>query len=229
MMAFAVIVGIFGLQAFFRRAGYNKEWAIDIVLIMVIGGVLGARILYILLYQRDILFSQPSALFAPPLEISGLIWYGGGAGAIIPFGWYLRKRKLPALSVLDLIAPWLALCYGTVRIGCYLAGCCFGKVAPETWGVVFPLLDNISRYPTQLYSAGLNYLLAGTLFWLFPRRKFTGQVFFTYALGYALYRFIIEFYRVNTIMFGWFSYAQIVAAVIFILALWFYYKYAKTF
>ena len=93
MLAFAVIVGIFGLQYFFRKNGFNNEWAIDIVIILVLGGIIGARILYILLYQREILFSQPSLLFSSPLEISGFIWYGGVIGGLAPLAFYFHLRK----------------------------------------------------------------------------------------------------------------------------------------
>jgi len=226
MLALAVILGILGLQYYFRQSAYNKEWAIDIILLMIAGGVTGARMLYILLYQRDLLFSHPTALFSS-CEISGLIWYGGVLGALVPLAWYLRRRNLPALITLDMLAPWTALGYGITRIGCYMAGCCYGKAAPAALGVVFPVVDNLYRYPTQLYSAGISFLLAAALFRLYPRRRFPGQVFLVYAMGYAVYRFAVEFFRKNSIIIGCFSYAQIVAAVLFICAAGFYYKYTK--
>ncbi|MDR1159575.1 MAG: prolipoprotein diacylglyceryl transferase, partial [Syntrophomonadaceae bacterium] len=127
----------------------------------------------------------------------------------------------------DILAPFIALSYAIVRIGCFMAGCCYGEKTIAHWGVIFPAVDQSFRYPTQLYSSALNFLLFLVLIFLYPRRKFDGQVFIVYLLGYSVYRFIIEFYRENLITFGAFSLGHIVTFILFVLAIGLYYSFGR--
>jgi phosphatidylglycerol:prolipoprotein diacylglycerol transferase len=95
------------------------------------------------------------------------------------------------------------------------------------WGVIFPGLDLVPRHPTQLYSALLSLGLFAYLLRLYPRRRFEGQVFLTYIIGYALLRFAVEFFRENLIVAAGFSIAQVVAAGILIIAVVFYWHRSR--
>lgn len=145
------------------------------------------------------------------------------AGGLLPFVVYLRRKELSFWAMADIFAPFLALGYAIVRIGCFLNGCCYGAITSSKWGVVFPAVDGFYRYPTQLYSSALNLVLFAILFWLYPRRRFNGQVFTVYIIGYALYRFIVEFFRDSLIMIGVLSLGQVYTLILLLLGIALYY------
>jgi phosphatidylglycerol:prolipoprotein diacylglycerol transferase len=219
MLAIAVIVSIFGVGRLFDREGYNKEMVLDMVLIMVICGIIGSRLAYVLVYDWQAFLSNPLMLFSlQDGGIAGLIWYGGLVGGFIPFAIYVYRKKLDFWLLMDMFAPYVALSYALVRIGCFLAGCCYGEVTSCSLGVVFPYLDDLPRHPTQLYSSFINFILFAFLLWRYPRRRFTGEIFVFYIAGYAVYRFIIEFFRENLIFYGPFTLGQVYTAGLFIIA-----------
>lgn len=215
MLAIAVIISIYGVGKLFEQEGYDKEIVVDMVLLMVVAGVIGSRIAYILVYEWATFISNPLSVFSLGTGgIAGLIWYGGLVGGAIPFFIYMHKKKLPFWVVIDMLAPFIALGYAIVRIGCFLNGCCYGDVTDSACGVVFPYVDAFTRYPTQLYSTALNLLLFAFLIWFYPRRKFSGQVFIYYILGYSLYRFVVEFFRESLIMYGPISLGQVYTLIL---------------
>ncbi len=215
MLAIAVVTGIVGLSYNFKKSGINQDWAIDIVLYMVIGGIIGARILYIVLYDLIDFFHHPLEVLSLSNGLTGLVWYGGVAGAILPLVFFVRKRKLSLSDITDMMVPWVASGYAIVRLGCYMAGCCYGKITASSWGQVFPVVDHFYRYPTQLMSSLFNFLLALFLLWFYKKRVFSGQVTLVYLIAYALYRFAIEFFRYNQIYWGPLSIGQLISLVLF--------------
>ena len=121
-------------------------------------------------------------------------------------------RKLALWKVADILAPSIALGYVFGRIGCLLNGCCYGRVCSVPWGIRFPYESfawktqfdaslaarfepSAPVHPTQIYDALLNLALYLTLGWLYRRKKFDGQVFAVYLLGYAVTRSIVESFR----------------------------------
>lgn len=221
MLAVAVIIAIIGISRSFDREGYNRDMVLDMVIIMVVFGILGGRIAYILFYEWTAFLSNPGLFFSP--GFSGLIWYGAFVGGFIPFLIYIRKKNLDFWVIADMFVPYLALSYALVRIGCFLNGCCYGMPTGTEYGVLFPGVDNLLRHPTQLYSSLLNFILFIYLLWLFPRRKFPGQVFLAYLMGYSVYRFIVEFFRFSLINYGPFTMGQIYTMIMFAAALGLYF------
>lgn len=223
MLALAVLVAIFGLTKLFKREGYDPDSVIDLVIILVIAGVLGARLAYIVVYQWQELMIHPLTVLLPGSEgFRGLIWYGAFIFAFPMFIWYIRRKRYPLWNVLDIMAPFVALGYAIVRIGCFLEGCCYGDITTSGLGVVIPTVDHFARYPTQLYSSALNFILFAFLIWYYPRRKFDGQIFIFYLMGYSIYRFIVEYFRDSLINYGPFTMGQVVTALLFIVALLLY-------
>lgn len=219
MLALAVIISIFGVGRLFEREGYDKEMVLDMILIMVIAGVIGSRLAYVLIYDWQAFLSNPLILFGlQDGGIAGLIWYGGLIGGFIPFAIYVWKKKLNFWQLLDMFAPYVALSYALVRIGCFLAGCCYGEVTSCALGVVFPDVDSLTRHPTQLYSSLINFILFAFLLWYYPRRRFMGEIFILYIGGYAVYRFLIEFFRESQIYSGPFTLGQVYTAGLFVIA-----------
>lgn len=223
MLAIAIILGIFGLRKMFKAEGYDPDAVIDLVLILVVTGVLGSRLAYIVLYQWQEFVTNPWLVLSPTNGgIGGLVWYGTFIFAVPGFIWFVKRKGYQVWNVMDMLSPNLALGYAVVRIGCFLAGCCHGRITDSALGVVFPAVDQFARYPTQLFSSGLNFILFLGLIYYFPHRKFSGQVFILYLMGYSVYRFIVEYFRESLINYGPFTMGQVVTAGIFVIALFLY-------
>lgn len=219
MLAIAVIVALFGLTKMFKSQGYDPDSVLDLVIILVLAGVLGSRLAYILVYQWQDLLANPTAVLSLSNGgFSGLVWYGALILDVPLFGWFLRRKGYPAWRILDIFSPFVALGYAIVRIGCFLNGCCYGEVTNSVLGVVFPYVDGLARYPTQLFSSVLNFILFGLLIWFYPRRRFDGQVFLLYLMGYSVYRFIVEYFRDSLINYGPFTMGQMVTLGILLIA-----------
>lgn len=206
------------------KFGIPQDKIVNLSLAVLISGVIGARIFYVLLNLKDYMLN--------PLEIimithGGLVFYGGAIFAFLAGAIYIKKSGLSILNTGDLIAPYIALGHSIGRIGCLLNGCCFGKPASGPLGVVFQ--DGIVRIPTQIYSS--LYLLA---LYMFLRaclryRRFKGQVFFLYLSLYAVGRVFIENLRGDNIpaIFN-LTFSQVVSIVIFIVGAVGYFIWNKT-
>lgn len=216
MLALAIIVAIWGIGKLFAQEGYDKERVLDITLVTVLAGLLGGRLVFILLFAWADFLANPLMFFA--YNSGGLVWYGAFTGGFLGFVIYIYKSGLKFWNVADMFAPYVALGYAMVRIGCFMWGCCYGKVTSSPLGVVFPGVDNLTRYPTQLFSSAINIILFILLITYYPRRKFPGQVFLLYIMGYSIYRFSIEFLRFNEILYHGLSLAQYTSLGLFIAA-----------
>lgn len=225
MLSLAVIIGVAGTRWLARWEGIDPEKILDLAILLVIGGLLGARLFYVFFYE-------PAYYWAHPLEIfklyqPGLVFHGGLLAGILITVWFVRRSRLSFWSLADTLTPFLALGYGITRIGCFFNGCCYGKPTGLPWGVVFPGLLDIPRHPTQLYSALGGFLLFAFLLWLFFHRRFRGEVFLSYLIMYSLLRFAIETWRENPLVLGPFTLAQVMSVVILALAAALYYQKNK--
>jgi phosphatidylglycerol:prolipoprotein diacylglycerol transferase len=128
----------------------------------------------------------------------GLVFYGGLIGGILAAVFRLRQLKLPIWRVGDCMAPGIALGHVFGRLGCLFNGCCFGLPTGVPWAIRFPkgtTPGDFPVHPTQIYEALLNLALAGALAWFHRKRRFDGQVFALYLVGYALVRAFTEWFR----------------------------------
>ena len=202
LLATAYVVGLrFALHRA-DRAGLNGQRVMDLGILIIISALVGAKLLLFLL-EFDRFTSDPAQLLV--LLKSGGVFYGGLLLAVPVAWWYIFNYQLPFWTTCDLFAPGIALGQAVGRMGCLLAGCCYGQTTEVPWGITFtntlaftnvgtPL--NIALHPTQLYEAAamllvLGLLLAGEQRW----KPFPGRTFWTYLLLYGSARFIIEFYR----------------------------------
>ncbi len=224
MLALAVLIALWGITRIAQDEGYESNIIFDLVILSVLGGLFGARLAYILVYELQAFLANPLSLFmVGPQGIEGMIWYGAFVGGILPFALYIWRKGLSFWKIADMFCPYLALGYALVRVGCFLRGCCYGNITSSPLGVVFPYIDSFSRHPTQLYSTAINLLLFAFLLWAYKRRSFDGQVFAFYLLGYSVYRFVIEFFRFSQIMVGPFTLGQIYTVALFAIAAVVYY------
>jgi len=158
MIAIGIIAAY--LSGEYRAKKYNldSERIFSIVIWSVVGGFLGAKILYILTQLKEII-ANPGLL----MDLTdGFVVYGGIIGGIFSAMLYCKIRKLPFLKYFDLLIPSVALAQGFGRIGCFLAGCCYGQETSCPIGIVFHnsvyAPNGISLIPTQLISSGLDFL-----------------------------------------------------------------------
>lgn len=180
-----------------RQEGINPDVITDLAFYILLGTLIGARIYYV---GEHISYFKSRPWEALYLWKGGLAFYGGFLGAFLMALWYVKKHKLPLWPLADLLAPSVAAGETVGRLGCFSAGCCYGKPCHLPWAITFtnphslaPL--GIPLHPTQLYHALANLLIFLILIWLYPKRKFPGQVFFAYLFLYGLARFSIEFLR----------------------------------
>jgi phosphatidylglycerol:prolipoprotein diacylglycerol transferase len=224
MLAIAAIVAMVGIGRLFDREGYERDMVLDLVMLCIIFGIIGARIAYVLTYEWTAFLADPLLPFRlQEGGIRGMAWYGGLVGGAIPFVLYVWRKNLSFWKIADMFAPYLALGYALVRIGCFLNGCCYGNVTDSACGVVFPAVDAYHRHPTQLYSSALNFLLFLGLLRFYPHRKFPGQIFILYVIGYCIYRFIVEFFRSNELYIGILSIGQVYTLGLLLIAILAYY------
>jgi phosphatidylglycerol---prolipoprotein diacylglyceryl transferase len=183
------------------RDGLPKERIYDLCLWMLLASLVGSKIL--------MLFTEPEyrgnfwALLSLDFLRSGGVFYGGLIGAVVTGYFLMRRYKLPWWKTADACAPGIALGNVLGRLGCFSAGCCWGKPTTEPWGVRFTELAHeitgvpagVPLHPTQLYESISMIVVFAFLLWLHRHRRFSGQVILSYALLYAAIRFVIEFFR----------------------------------
>lgn len=203
MLWIAIVVGLWRTVRAARRTDIKSEHVIDLAIYAVLGGVLSAHLTSILLDLRYYL-SDPSAILtlwsgilSPSGGLRGLSFHGGLIGAIGVAYLYTRRKKIPFLEMVDLLAPGLAIAYAITRVGCLLNGCCYGIPTHLPWAVRFHEDGGLTppSHPTQIYGSLANILIYLGLVLIARKRRFTGQVFYSYLVMYSVYRFFLEFLR----------------------------------
>jgi phosphatidylglycerol:prolipoprotein diacylglycerol transferase len=225
MMALAFIAGLWTATRRARRANVSGDAIADVTLWLMVGSILGARFVYVTTYWKQEFAGQKfSEIFA--IWNGGLVYYGGLIGATIAGAAYLAWKKLPVLRIADILAPSIALGSVFGRVGCLLNGCCYGRACDLPWAIHFPAdheTHGLGVHPTEIYDGLLNLILYLGLAWLFRRRKFDGQIFALYLIGYAICRFTVEFFRgdypPDHIHEGMFTSAQLLSAPILLAGL----------
>lgn len=199
MIALAFLAGLWTATLRARREKISGEHIADITLWLMVGAILGARIVYVATYWREEFADQPfSEIFM--IQHGGLVYYGGLIGAIVTGTIYIRWKKMPFWKTADVLAPSIALGNVFGRIGCLLNGCCYGRACSLPWAISFPANNPLNPptypvHPTEIYDALLNFGVYLFLAWLFRRKKFDGQIFATYLLCYAVTRSFVEYFR----------------------------------
>ena len=178
-----------------RRYNISGEHMWDVALWALLGGVIGARIAYVLITPNE--FRSPlSALY---IWKGGMTFYGGLIGGILAGALVCRLRRINVLDVADLAALSLPIGYALGRIGCFFNGCCYGGACDLPWATQFHDADTgaltAPSHPAQLYSALAGIAMYGLLVYLEPRRGFRGQLMLAFLFLYGVYRFCIEFVR----------------------------------
>lgn len=178
-----------------RRAGLDPDHIFYYVIWCVLGGFLGSKLLFFLTDIKNII-ANPRVM----LNLQdGWVVYGGIIGGILAAAVYSRIKKLKFPAYFDLLIPSVALAQGFGRVGCFLAGCCYGRETDGPIGIMFHdsayAPNGVNLIPTQLISSGLNFIHFLVLIWFAKRKKADGQVGALYLILYSVGRFILEYYR----------------------------------
>lgn len=227
-MALAALAAAWVVKREFARCKYDPDLASTLVFAAAIGGLVGARLLYIV--------EEWQGFVAAPLNYiltgAGFTWYGGFFGGVAAVSWLLRKNNIPWLIGADMTTPALALAYGVGRMGCHFAGDGdWGAVTTVPWGVAYtkaivgwadpntgvPYAPGVVVHPTPIYEF-LQGALVFAILWSLRRKNLAaGTITWLYLILAGLMRFLVEFWRINpSVGFG-FSEAQWISLLLVII------------
>jgi phosphatidylglycerol:prolipoprotein diacylglycerol transferase len=197
MMALGFFAGLWTATRRARRANVSGDTVADVTMWLLVGSIIGARTVYVITFWKEQFAGQPlSEIFM--IQHGGLVYYGGLIGASITGIGYLIWKKLPVWKIADILAPSIALGSVFGRIGCLMNGCCYGRPCDLPWAIHFPAsheTQGVGVHPTEIYDGALNLVLYLALAWWFRRKKFDGEIFALYLMGYAIFRSIAEMFR----------------------------------
>ncbi|UCH96580.1 MAG: prolipoprotein diacylglyceryl transferase [Candidatus Aminicenantes bacterium] len=200
MLAVGVLCAI-GLSTWLaKREHLDTKRIVDFIFYTLLIGLVGAKLF---LLVTDFSYYTRSFSNFKSLIFSGGTFYGGLIIGVFFAAWYLRKHKISFKVMADIVVPSIALAQFFGRLGCFSAGCCWGRQAQGCpIAVVFTSSDTTTGvplhaplYPTQLMEAGLNLLNFIILIISYKKKKFQGQIFAMYIFNYSLIRFFVEFFR----------------------------------
>ena len=227
LLALAYLAGLQLAVIRARRWGLNATKVMDFGIYLIIAALVGAKLMLVAV-DFDYFRTQPRELLS--LVRAGGVFYGGLLGALAVGLWLVRRYGLPVWTTADLFAPGIALGHVVGRLGCLLAGCCYGQPTDAAWGITFthpvaaanvgtPL--GLPLHPTQLYDAGAELIILVVLLVLERRgRGFPGRTFWLYMLLYSISRYVVEIYRGDPRGMVWgMSTSQFVSILIVPLAL----------
>lgn len=186
----AVLVGMYRA----KKNGLDKEAVLDIAIYAIVAGFLGGKLLYIIVEWERFIDNPKSVIGS-----SGFVVYGGIVLGVLAGFIYCKIKKISFVKYFDLIMPEIAIAQGFGRIGCFLAGCCYGKETDSFLGVVFPsgglAPAGVKILPTQLFMSAGDFLIALVLILYSRKNKTDGNIGAGYLVLYGLGRFAIEFLR----------------------------------
>lgn len=209
------------------RRNINRARAFLVAVLSIIGGLIGARLLFVLTHAGLLAEAISVGQWGLVLRLffeGGLVFFGGLIGGLLTALVAAKRLKLPRMDLADVAAPAVALGQAIGRIGCHFAGCCYG-VESDTCAVVFPegglAPHGVALFPTQLTESMFMFVLAGALVLAMWRGR-TGVAATLYLIAYGIFRFVIEFFRGDQVrgFFGPLSTSQWIALLALGFGLW---------
>jgi len=203
VMVLAILAALCTIVRLGRREGLDSGLLLDFSTWLLLVALVGAKVLMVIsdwgYYRRC-----PGEILSWNTLVAGGAFYGGLIAALLFAAWYIRLHHLPFWKVVDVYAPAVSLGLGIGRIGCFAAGCCYGKPTTSAWGVVFtnPYAHEISGvplgiplYPTQPIMSLASLSIFAILIWRYSKKSRDGEIFVLYLVLYAMTRYFIEFLR----------------------------------
>jgi phosphatidylglycerol:prolipoprotein diacylglycerol transferase len=203
LLAAAFLLGLKLATARARRRGLDPAKVLDLGIYIIVAAIVGGKVL-LLVTDFQTFRANPAEVLS--LARSGGVFYGGLILAVLVAAWYMRRHALPLWPTFDAYAPGIALGHAVGRVGCFMAGCCWGHATTLPWGITFtdPFTGSYvgtplgtPLHPTQIYEVLAETAILMFLLWLERGRgrNFAGRTFWTYILLYGLSRYVIEFFR----------------------------------
>ena len=201
-IAAGFLLGIALVRKLARLSQVDPDLCSDLGFWLLMVGFVGARILFIIT-RFDYFSENPADIFK--VWEGGLVFFGGLIAATGFALYFIKKHKLSAWKLSDILLPAVALAHAFGRLGCMGAGCCYGRPSTVPWAIklqsdlVDPSLRGIPLHPTQLYESISLFILFAGLIYIFKHKRFDGQVGLTYFMVYPVIRSIVEIYRGDAI------------------------------
>lgn len=214
-LALAFIVATLVAGSLARKKGRNPNVIVEAALYIVIGAIVGSRILYVILDPGPYL-ERP--LYILELYEGGLSLHGGILGGLLAGFIVAMRRRVPFWPYADIVAPTIALGTGIARVGCFLNGCCYGTLSDVPWATLTRYAPGL-RHPAQIYEMLMDLVLFGYLAARLRRPNYDGQVMLHYVIGYSIVRFIAEFFRDSGYVVANLSLAQVASVIIILVFL----------
>lgn len=215
-----------------KQIGLSFDAANSLFLLIMLAAIIGGKFFFFLENPAYYL-KNFNKLFTG----GGFVFYGSFLFAVPVMLWFYKKHNIPTLAMLDIMAVVTCIVHGFGRIGCFMAGCCYGKPTESIFGITFtnPICQaeplNTPLHPTQLYEAGFIFCLLVFLFLLKNKKQFDGQLFLLYLILYASGRGLLEIFRGDVargfIINNWLSHSQFISIIIIGVAVFYYFRLSK--
>jgi phosphatidylglycerol---prolipoprotein diacylglyceryl transferase len=223
LLAAAYLLGLKLAMTRAKSRGLDPNRALDLGIAIIVAALVGAKLLLVLV-DFDKFRQNPGEIFS--IVRAGGVFYGGLIAAVAVAFWYMWRHRMPLWTTCDVFAPGIALGHAVGRLGCLMAGCCYGRETHVPWAITFtnpeaaanvgtPL--GVPLHPTQLYESAAEALILVLLLWTEKKgRPFEGRTFWSYLVLYGISRFVIEFFRGDErgIVFGTISTSQFISLII---------------
>ncbi len=230
LVALGFLAGLAVTMRLARQAGLSSEKVTNLAVYCAMAGILGAKVFMILFDLPEYLHNPGQIFTVETLQAAG-VFHGGFIGALLFAVFYIKRQNLPVLKTMDAFAPGVAIGQAIGRLGCFAAGCCWGKQCDLPWGVRFrsnfasPVPLDRELHPVQLYESFADLLIFLFLYRQFGRNQKPGQIIGLYLVLYSTVRFIIEFFREHEqALVGPFSLTQWIALGLLVLGLIFVFR-----
>lgn len=232
LVAIGVLLALYYARCYGSRTGIDPDRVWNLGIYMVLAALVASK-LWLVIIEGGYYWHHPRQILARGTLQSGGTFYGGFIGAILLLTIYRRFQGIPFLPYADAYAAGLPLGHAIGRLGCFAAGCCYGKPTWLPWGVTFtnpiaaalvgtPL--NVPLHPTQLYESFAEFINFGILIFLARRQRFKGEIFAAFLVLYGFERALIEFVRGDPgrslFLRGRFSLMQVVSVGLIFLGAW---------
>ncbi len=200
LVALGFLAGLGITMRLARRAGLPPDQITNLAIYCAMAGIAGAKLFMFLFDFGDYLHHPEQIFTLETLQAAG-VFHGGFIVALLVAVFYIRRQKLPVLGTMDVFAPGVAIGQAIGRLGCFAAGCCWGRECDLPWGVHFrsdfaaPVPLDKALHPVQLYESAADLLIFAFLYRRAGQRHPAGQVIALYLVLYSTARFIIEFFR----------------------------------
>jgi len=241
LLALSFIIGIYWSMTRAKKRGIKREDVMDLSFIIILSAIVGSRLLYVVTHLKEFqgrwLDTVSPFQSSGEIGIPGLTMLGGVVLVVIAIVIFCRVKHIPLLKLCDVFVPTFGLGIFLTRIGCFSAGCCFGKPCELPWGLVFPLtspagsmLQGVHIHPTQLYSSLYGLIILIVLILLDRKRHFDGFLASVFFMLYGLSRFLVDFVRYyeSSVTFSFISYTftvnQAISFFMFCIGLFFMIK-----